>query len=102
MLAAYNPYMSNSAQCAECGSALPPGLPPGLCPHCALQAAAGQSHVHPQTTPEVSAAQAQTGDYIGRYKLLQQIGEGGMGTVWMAEQEEPIRRKVALKVIKLG
>src|SRR5687768_7621353 len=42
------------------------------------------------------------GDRIGRYKLLQQIGEGGCGIVYMAEQEEPIRRAVALKVIKLG
>jgi hypothetical protein len=42
------------------------------------------------------------GDRIGRYKLLQKIGEGGCGVVYMAEQEEPIRRKVALKVIKLG
>src|SRR5208337_4529293 len=42
------------------------------------------------------------GDRIGRYKLLQQIGEGGCGVVYMAEQEEPIRRRVALKVIKLG
>jgi WD40 repeat protein/serine/threonine protein kinase len=42
------------------------------------------------------------GDRIGRYKLLQQIGEGGYGTVYMAEQETDIRRRVALKVIKLG
>ena len=42
------------------------------------------------------------GDHIGRYKLLQQIGEGGCGAVYMAEQEEPVRRRVALKVIKLG
>src|SRR5438270_146771 len=42
------------------------------------------------------------GDKIGRYKLLQQIGEGGCGIVYMAEQEEPVRRRVALKVIKLG
>jgi len=42
------------------------------------------------------------GDLIGRYKLLQQIGEGGMGVVYMAEQEEPVRRRVALKIIKLG
>src|SRR5713226_8997517 len=44
----------------------------------------------------------QPGDRIGRYKLLQQIGEGGCGVVYMAEQEEPVRRMVALKVIKLG
>ncbi len=42
------------------------------------------------------------GDTIGPYKLLEQIGEGGCGVVYMAEQAEPIRRKVALKVIKLG
>jgi len=42
------------------------------------------------------------GDHIGPYKLLQQIGEGGCGVVYMAEQEQPIRRRVALKVIKLG
>ena len=47
-------------------------------------------------------AEEQPGDWIGRYKLLQQIGEGGCGAVYMAEQEEPIRRRVALKVIKLG
>ena len=39
---------------------------------------------------------------IGPYKLLQQIGEGGMGTVCMAEQTEPVQRQVALKVIKAG
>jgi WD40 repeat protein/serine/threonine protein kinase len=42
------------------------------------------------------------GDRIGRYKLLQQIGEGGCGVVYMAEQGEPVHRRVALKVIKLG
>ncbi len=42
------------------------------------------------------------GDRIGRYKLLEQIGEGGFGVVWMAGQEEPVRRRVALKIIKLG
>jgi serine/threonine protein kinase len=42
------------------------------------------------------------GTLIGRYKLLEQIGEGGFGVVFMAEQEEPVRRKVALKIIKPG
>src|SRR5262245_33951637 len=42
------------------------------------------------------------GQRIGRYKLLQQIGQGGCGIVYMAQQEEPVRRRVALKVIKLG
>jgi serine/threonine protein kinase len=42
------------------------------------------------------------GTVVGRYKLLERIGEGGMAVVYMAEQTEPIRRKVALKIIKLG
>lgn len=42
------------------------------------------------------------GMQIGRYKLLQEIGQGGMGVVYMAEQHEPVRRKVALKIIKPG
>lgn len=42
------------------------------------------------------------GTIIGRYKLLEQIGEGGFGVVYMAEQQDPIRRRVALKIIKLG
>ncbi len=42
------------------------------------------------------------GTVIGRYKLLEKIGEGGMGVVYMAEQREPVIRKVALKIIKLG
>ena len=59
-----------------------------------------------------AGASEQTGTYIpneqigaviaGRYKLLEEIGEGGMGTVWVAEQTQPVRRKVALKLIKAG
>ncbi|MFV1966267.1 MAG: protein kinase [Pirellulaceae bacterium] len=44
----------------------------------------------------------QLGSLIGRYKLLELIGEGGFGAVYMAEQQEPVRRRVALKIIKLG
>src|SRR5215510_5644909 len=43
-----------------------------------------------------------SGTQIGPYKLLQQIGEGGMGTVWMAQQSEPVKRLVAVKLIKAG
>ncbi len=43
-----------------------------------------------------------SGTQIGPYKLLQRIGEGGFGAVYMAEQTEPVVRKVALKIIKLG
>src|SRR6187401_3148968 len=84
----------NPSKCSECGGELPRGLPPGLCPVCALCA-----QTEPQALP---AVKVQPGDTIGRHKLLQQIGEGGCGVVFMAEQEEPIRRKVALKIVKLG
>jgi serine/threonine protein kinase len=71
-----------------------------------------RAHAAPQRvldTPDVvtpTAADAPPreppGTPVGPYKLLQQIGEGGMGTVWMAEQTEPVQRKVALKVLKPG
>ena len=51
--------------------------------------------------PESSLSEG-PGTIIGRYKLLEKIGEGGMAVVYMAEQQEPIRRKVALKIIKMG
>ncbi|MGE5194014.1 MAG: protein kinase domain-containing protein, partial [Deltaproteobacteria bacterium] len=52
--------------------------------------------------PAESPIAAAPGTVIGPYKLLQQIGEGGMGTVYLAEQAAPVRRKVALKIIKPG
>jgi tetratricopeptide (TPR) repeat protein len=52
--------------------------------------------------PSKAAVTAQPGDRIGRYKLLEKIGEGGYGVVYMAEQAQPIRRRVALKIVKLG
>ncbi len=52
--------------------------------------------------PESQPVGEGPGTTIGRYKLLQQIGEGGFGVVFMAEQQEPVRRMVALKVIKAG
>src|SRR5205085_2590382 len=66
----------------------------GLCPACMV-------HVM-REVPTIVSMTEKPGDKIGRYKLLQKIGEGGCGTVYMAEQEEPVRRRVALKVIKLG
>ena len=47
----------------------------------------------PESTPQVR---------IGPYSLLQKLGEGGMGEVWLAEQKTPVRRRVALKLIKRG
>ncbi len=52
--------------------------------------------------PPADEISEKPGDRIGRYKLLEKIGEGGCGVVYMADQEEPVRRRVALKVIKPG
>src|SRR5947209_6767484 len=53
-------------------------------------------------TVDAALLRERPGTTIGPYKLLQQIGEGGMGVVWMAEQSQPVRRQVALKIIKPG
>jgi serine/threonine protein kinase len=73
----------------------------------ALLRAHAESGEFLEQAPEEIKTQARapgekTGDWIGRYKLLQQIGEGGCGVVFMAEQEEPVRRKVAIKIVKPG
>jgi serine/threonine protein kinase len=69
----------------------------------AAQAAALADQAGPTKSMALSLALSEKpGDKIGRYKLLEQIGEGGFGVVYVADQEEPVHRRVALKVIKLG
>src|ERR1019366_66162 len=63
---------------------------------------AATSHASPAGPAVDGTPAGRSGAVIGPYKLLQQIGEGGMGTVFMAEQTEPVQRKVALKLIKSG
>ncbi len=72
---------------------------PAIARQSTLDADQDQSGIRTQVVQEVSE---KPGECIGRYKLLQNIGEGGCGTVYMAEQERPVRRRVALKIIKLG
>src|SRR4030095_6149356 len=96
--------MPDRNHCPDCGAELTPGVPKALCPQCALKGALDLGSVEvPLEVPEgESDPVAKVGESIGRYKLLQQIGEGGCGVVYMAEQEEPVRRRVAVKVIKIG
>src|SRR6185369_3633753 len=58
--------------------------------------------VPPEREMASPAGTEQLGSSIGPYKLLQKLGEGGCGVVYLAEQSQPVRRRVALKVIKLG
>jgi len=65
----------------------------------------GATSAQASSAEEAASANAvaeRPGSIIGPYKLLEQIGEGGMGLVFMAEQQQPVRRKVALKILKPG
>ncbi len=55
-----------------------------------------------ETLRDDSPVLEEEGRAIGRYKLLEKLGEGGFGSVWAAEQREPVKRRVALKIVKLG
>ena len=101
-------------RCAQCGLPLPADGPtPGLCPFClyglALNAGgpgtwdADATRSEAQKTKPMSASALPVHpERIGPYRILQPLKEGGMGIVYLAEQQEPIRRRVALKLIKLG
>ena len=53
-------------------------------------------------TRTIGPSEATPGTVIGSYRLLQLIGQGGIGEVWLAEQKQPVRRRVAIKLIKAG
>src|SRR6266478_7279705 len=89
--------------CPQCGAALGSDDPAGLCPQCLIQGALGSSGTDEFRTETVGPATAVAPDEdFGRYQIIRPLGEGGMGTVYLAEQRAPIRRCVALKVVKLG
>ncbi len=89
--------------CPHCDAELGSGDPAGLCPNCLIQGAfdssVGADGSRTQTLDTVAAT---ADDDYGRYQIVRTLGEGGMGTVYLAEQREPIRRRVALKVVKVG
>ena len=89
--------MSETNPCGNCGATLPAGALSGLCPRCLMDAA-----LTSEAGAEVPTAQEHIPPaVIARYKIVRLIGEGGMGSVYEAEQEHP-HRTIALKVIKPG
>src|SRR6266851_869271 len=109
--------MSNQSQtCEVCGARLPANAPDGPCPACLVRSAISQPTEERPSVPEdemeprgadptiklTVPTEQGPGTMIGRYKLLEKVGEGGFGVVYVAEQREPVKRKVALKIVKLG
>jgi eukaryotic-like serine/threonine-protein kinase len=113
---------AEAATCEVCGTRLPATAPGAPCPACLVCGAINPNAVagsceDPQSDPDASPigpreaelatkvtvpAEQNLGLVIGRYKLLEKLGEGGFGTVYVAEQRKPVKRRVALKIIKLG
>ena len=96
----------NEARCRQCGNViLEDQLPGDLCLECrsssTITGPPPVNEVEPADFRKVPAGHILP-DKIGPYKILELLGEGGMGDVYLAEQEKPIHRRVALKVIRLG
>ncbi|MCW5551341.1 MAG: tetratricopeptide repeat protein [Verrucomicrobiae bacterium] len=91
--------MSTAQVCPVCHASLPSDAPGGFCPRCLLKVFAAFPADLARETREAVVA---VGTEIGAYRLLELLAEGGMGAVFLAEQTEPIQRRVALKLIKPG
>ena len=88
--------MTAAERCPECGGPLMAGSQEGMCARCLLAVALRQ----PATA--ALAGLPEPGEWIGSCRVVRLLGEGGMGMVYLAEQEQPIARQVALKIIKVG
>jgi WD40 repeat protein/serine/threonine protein kinase len=111
--------MTSADRCPHCGTERTPGAPLSLCPACLLKAGlaaptdgppmeTGGGDAEAPTYEARPASQPARGggfgapDHVGPYHILGVLGEGGMGIVYLAEQREPIARRVALKLVKPG
>jgi serine/threonine protein kinase len=81
--------MSEAARCPRCGTGFPPNRREGLCPACLIKAA-------------LELEEDESGQRIGPYTTIRVLGRGDRGIVFLAQQKEPVRRSVALKVFRAG
>src|SRR5215831_6257518 len=93
--------MAGSRDCVRCGLPLPEGAAEGLCPRCLLEAGLMETLTEEEPALPPLPKTGKLPDF-GAYHSIGVLGEGGMGIVYLAEQREPIRRRVALKVLKRG
>ena len=91
--------MANKDRCFKCGAHLLESTPHDLCPKCLMKVGFEEDA---DAALEESPLIEGPGTKIDHYELLELIGEGGMGLVYLAEQKKPVKRKVALKIVKLG
>src|SRR5215469_15181676 len=92
--------MADAQRCPQCRAILTADSAGGLCPQCLLKMALETETT--DTEPSNAPPSEDAGRRFGPYKTLRLLGRGGMGAVYLAEQQQPFRRWVALKVIKPG
>ncbi len=91
--------MIEKKRCPKCNADLPVNALGGICPKCLMMIGLeDKANIAQKESTLIEGPGAK----IGHYELLELIGEGGMGLVYLAEQKEPVRRRVALKIVKLG